>query len=194
MPYFLTFFIFLIEASLVAKDFGTYGKTYPIDEEDIIEVLKNRLSTADFESKQELWKKTLVEIVETPRGRVLPRAAKERKLLFDPTIVVQNDVKDLEGKTFALKGTKVNPLDKHKLEEPLLFFDGNDEKQINWAKNNKGMWILIQGNPLEIEKNEHRPVYFDQKGYLSKKLGICALPALVTQEGKLLSIVEAPCF
>ncbi|MDB0198981.1 type-F conjugative transfer system protein TraW, partial [Acinetobacter baumannii] len=37
-----------------------------------------------------------------------------------------------------------------------------------------------------------RQVYFDQQGYISRKLQITTVPAIVRQNGKLLEISEVP--
>jgi len=165
-------------ALLASLDFGSYGMTYPIAEENLIEVLRKRLNSAEF--KEGEWISSYQKSVETPKGRSLPRALRERKFSFDPSIVS--------------KGTKINPLEKHSLREPLLFINGTDQEQIIWAKRTEGTLILTEGNPIELEKQEKRQIYFDQESFLSRKLGIQALPARVVQNGRLLSVEEVPCF
>jgi len=177
---------------LLMHDFGTYGTTYPIAEENIIEVLKNRFNNAEFE-KKEKWVNAFQKTVERPKGRALPRAQCERKFSFDPSITAEQDIRDGEGKIVVGKGTRINPLDKHSVSVPLLFFDGTDDEQLNWAQETEGLWIITEGNPIALESQQNRPVYFDQGGFLTRKMGINALPARVTQDKTLLSIEEIPC-
>lgn len=194
MSYFLTFFV-LLSAFLTAKDLGTYGETFPIQEDDFIEILKKRLAASQFDENKKLeLQKTFVKTIETPKGKMLPKAKKLRSFEFDPTLRVYEDIKDQRGSVIIRKGTRINPLDTTPMHEDLLFFDGNDLLQLEWAKNLKGKWILTNGNPLEIEDHEKRPVYFDQAGYLIRKLEIRSLPAKVTQKGNKLRIEEIPCF
>ena len=193
MAHFLIFLL-LMQSSLIAKDFGFYGKTYPISEESFIDVLRARLSNVDFDAKKEQWISDFKRSVENPKGRKLPRATKEKKFSFDPSIIAQQDIRDLEGNVIVSKGTKINPLDKYVMPEALLFFDGTDKDQVTWACSRKGVWILTLGNPIELELQEKRPVYFDQSGYLCGKMGIKALPASVRQDEKIISIEEMPCF
>ena len=46
------------------------------------------------------------------------------------------------------------------------------------------------GSYLELMRRWKRPVFFDQQGTLTDKLGIRHVPALVSQEGKRLRIDE----
>lgn len=190
----LIVFIFLT-ASLGAKDLGKFGETFPIQEDDLIEVLQDRLvqNKMDAKKKQE-FEQTFVNSIKNPKGSCLPKAIQKRCFEFDPTIYVREDVKDQNGNIIIPKGTKINPLDSNPLKEDLLFFDGKDPDQLRWAKIEKGKWILTTGSPLEIEEKENRPVYFDQFSYLQKKLNIQYLPAKVTQSGNKLKIEEVPCF
>ena len=46
------------------------------------------------------------------------------------------------------------------------------------------------GSYLDLMRRWKRPVFFDQQGQLTDKLGIRHVPALVTQDGKRLKIEE----
>lgn len=187
--------LFFLSCSLYAKDLGSYGTTFMIKEESLIDVLKERLKTTLFnENAKSEIQKTFIATAKNPKGKTFPRAQQNRQFEFDPSIIAREDIRDQEGNLMIAKGTKVNPLDKNSLPEPLLIFDGKDQEQVSWAKKNFGIWILTNGNPLNLEECEHRPVYFDQAGYLTKKLGIYSLPAKVTQENKKLKIEEISCF
>ena len=50
-------------------------------------------------------------------------------------------------------GTVVNGLDKLNWGEPLIFIDGDDKEQVNWAKARKGKIVLTNGTPLDLQKN-----------------------------------------
>ncbi len=78
----------------------------------------------------------------------------------------------------------------------IIFFDANDEKQLKYAMDLyeksaiKPKLILTGGSPIELEKRYHIDFYFDQNGFLIRKLGIRAISAVVSQSGKLLKIEE----
>jgi conjugal transfer pilus assembly protein TraW len=193
MANFLILFL-LITFSLEAEDCGNFGETFPILEEDFIEVLKGRLELCQYdENKQTEIRKSFIETIKYPKGKSLPKAKTYRNFEYDPTLIVNQDIKDNQGRVIVHTGTKVNPLDQTPLLENLLFFDGNDQQQISWAKNLKGKWILTNGNPLQLEEDLDRPVYFDQGSNLIRKLGIQSLPAKVSQQSNTLLIEEIPC-
>lgn len=115
-----------------------------------------------------------------------------RSWLYDPSITVSQDMKDHKGRLFAAKGTKLNPLTMFSWGSPLLLLNGDDPAQIAWAKRQLkySKWVLTQGSPLELEEQEHRAIYFDQGGRLSRKFGLQQIPCRITQQGKKLLIEE----
>jgi conjugal transfer pilus assembly protein TraW len=179
---------------LYSIDLGTQGHTFPIAEIDLLELLQNRLGETS-EKKLALinatMEKRIRKHIESPTPVPLPYAKHDRIFSFDPTITVKSEVKDDQGKVIIAKGTKYNPLENnHSLPEAILIFDGNNPDHLRWAQKNKGVWVLTNGKPLQLEKQENRPVYFDQGGVLTKKLKISAIPAIVSQEGSILKIEE----
>ena len=132
----------------------------------------------------------------------LSKALKSRVFTYDPTYVVPEDLKDHQGRIIHSKGTRLNPLETVTLSQSLLFFDGDDGDQVAFAKAKlkekskeslkEGLikLILVKGAPLALSEELKVPVYFDQLGLLTKKLGIRHVPALVMQEGLHLRIEE----
>lgn len=185
----LILYFAFIPLLLGAKDFGTQGTLFTVQEESLLELIKRKLLSLDGVSIDTTRALTAIR---NPKGISLPTANSYRSFTYDPSIVVGQDIKDREGQIIVAKGTRHNPLASHPLSSTLLLFDGRDEEQLNWAKSEQGLWILTQGSPLEIEEQTGIPTYFDQNGVLSQKLGIQAIPAKVTQEKHLLKIEEIP--
>lgn len=125
-----------------------------------------------------------------------------RRYHFDPTLTVDHDIKDHEGNLIHSKGTRLNPLDTLSWGDPLVFLDGDDENQVNWALRHysKAKLVLVGGKPLELSNTHsvnthsvrtHRvKFYFDQGGALIKKFKIRQVPAVVSQDEKRLLIEE----
>ena len=73
-----------------------------------------------------------------------------------------------------------------------------DERQVERARElieryqGKVKPILVAGSYLALMQRWQLPVYFDQQGALTRKLGITHVPALVSQEGMQLRIDELP--
>jgi len=181
-----------------AQDFGIHGRTYPIEEEDLIDYIQNRILSLDDQTLSSIQGKAREQYGESfqrPNSvQGLMQATKYEIHYFDPTIITKEDIKDNNGKTIIPKGTSYNPLEHVSLTQDLLFFDGDQEEHVEWAKSfgNQTKWILINGRPLELEQREDRPVFFDQFGVLSNKLSIKAIPARITQEGTRLKIELIP--
>ena len=180
-----------------------YGETFPIEEKNLLEVIKAKLQdlfkSGKLESHQEAILKKAKEQLNRPYPvKGVSKTTMPKSFPYDPSITVPYDLKDHQGQVFHRAGTKVNPLDTHQLECPLLFVDGDDSEQVFWAiqqykaatSSHKPKIILVQGAPFDLSKKLDLPIYFDQSGVLVKKLGITQVPARVFQEGKRLLIEE----
>lgn len=191
MAYFLALFVMLVcdMGTLCGRDFGTVGTTFPIQEQNLLEYLRERLLCANKEELGRFYQEQAKRVQE-PKMLNLSEAQSNRVFFYDPTITVWDDVKDHEGNVIVKRGEKYNPLDHSTLSNELLFFDATKTTHIEWAQAHSGMWILVKGKPIQLEEEEGVPVYFDQFGYLTKKFGIQAVPARVSQQGKLLRIEE----
>lgn len=184
---------------LNAKSLGVHGVIYPIEEQDPVALIEQKLKVMEDsgELKQrslELQKKARASVERPKPVEGIIRASQGRIFTFDPSYEVKADLKDHLGRTFAKKGTKINPLEAVSLSQKLLFFDGDDEEQLAWAKEQlqKGSvrLILTKGTPLALAEELRVPVYFDQNGVLTKKLGVQYVPAVVSQDNLHLRIEE----
>lgn len=185
--------------ALQAKDMGNHGVVYPIKEEDPIVLIQHKLKrmekSGELEHHYNVLQQKTKAAIERPRSvEGISKAAEARIFYYDPTYTVPENLKDHTGKVFYKKGTKVNPFETVSLSQNLLFFDGDDPEQVLFAKERlKGLsvkLILVKGAPLALSEELKTPVYFDQSGLLTKKLGLRHVPALVTQDALLLRIEE----
>lgn len=183
---------------LQAKDFGIEGHTYQIVEEDILELIKKRLAQIDLKSLNKKIQTKTREYIEKPTPVANITKAKEaQEYTYDPTYILNEDISDSKGKIIHHAGTKINPLEFTNLNERLLFIDGDDKAQVKLALNltqkyeNRLKIILIKGSPLLLQREyKHKQIwfYFDQGGFITQKLSIKEVPALVEQEGMQLKI------
>lgn len=207
---FIIIFKFNEEAS--AKDLGQYGQVFEIKEQDIIEYIKDKLArmeiSGEIDEHQRQIAKKLEHKIRTPDSVTsLTKATKDkaRTFYYDPSYIVEETITDHLGNIIANKGEKINPLDQVSLNSELIFIDGSDQAQVNFAiakaknKNKSALTeansretkiILVNGSPLELQENHNIWIYFDQNGYLTNKLGIKQVPALVRQVDKKLEIKE----
>lgn len=182
-----------------AKDYGTYGKTYVIQEQDFLDYIQQKIkgmqASGAWDALQSEFKERVEEHVMRPTPHVLPRALETRTWVFNPSISVPYDVKDHQGVVIVKKGTVVNPLDRVSLSHTLLFFDGDDEAQVAWVEreqtlHSKVKLILTNGSVKESANHFKQAIYFDLNGFLISKFQIKALPARVFQKGNQLEINE----
>jgi conjugal transfer pilus assembly protein TraW len=176
------------------------GPVYPIAEQDMLETIEQRLTALEASGEltrlEDDAKARYQAYVERPEGVQLPRATKNRTYHVDPSLTVPYDIKDIEGRIIHPAGTTVNPLDYMTLSKQLLFFDGDDPVQVDWAR------AMVDGDPLHIKpiltngpvlalmKEWQWHLYFDQRGRLVEQFGIQAVPATLNQDGTRLRVVE----
>lgn len=191
----------LLSFAARAQDLGVIGPVYPIAEPSLLEVILSKLREAEATGVlSRLQRDTQANVkrgIEQPAPVArITKTTKTRSFTYDPSIVVPYAITDAEGKVIVAPGTKVNPLDTVSLSKALLFIDARDAAQVGRARNildergGKVKVILTGGSYLDLMRRWKRPVFFDQQGQLSDKLGIRHVPALVTQDGKRLRIDE----
>lgn len=175
-----------------AEDLGIFGETFEIQEKDLLEQILFKLRALQerglLEREKEKVVRSIKDMIFHPMEvEGINHSQKTREYKFDPTITLTRDLCNHRKLIFAKKGEKFNPLDKLSLTKPLLFIDGEDEKQIQWAlrkikDNEQGKIILINGYPLNLQEKLQRDIFFDQQGVLTRKLGIQHVPAIVIQK------------
>ena len=197
MAAFLVFFVMLLFTEPgFARDLGSHGKTYEIQEEDLKQYLEKRLKAMSMEERSILEAKMYDfyrESYTTPKAvEGLKRAKAYAVRYMDPTVRAREDIRDHEGNVIVRRGEIYNPLERIRLEESLVFFDGMDAKQVAWARGlgHSARWVLVRGRPLELERAEGRPVYFDQGASLVRHFGITCLPTEISQDGAQFKIEE----
>ena len=192
--------LFACSSILLGEDLGVVGPVYPIAEQDMLVTIKQRLKTLEESGElariEEDAKARYRAYVERPKGVHLPRAKKDRTYYVDPSLTVPYDIRDHEGRLIHPAGTRVNPLDYITLSKKLIFFDGDDPAQVEWARSMLEMNldhtkpILVNGPIMALMSKLQSHLYFDQHGELLHLFGIQAVPAIVSQDGIRLKIVE----
>lgn len=182
-----------------ARDYGQQGEVWTIAEPDLLAQIRARLVRLEQTGEtarlnEELKRRTIARVNRPEAVAGLAPATHTRSWRFDPTITVDQDIRDDKGRVIIAAGTRVNPLDTVPLRAPLVFIDGDDAAQLAWAVRRFGptsaKLILIKGAPLMLMKARQRRFYFDQGGTLVKRFGLHAVPATVEQQGRALLITE----
>jgi len=183
-----------------AESLGVVGPTYPIAEEHLLKMIEARLRAKEQSGELARIQEQIVsrgkQAVLAPTPLQLPVVAVPRTFYVDPTYVLDRNIADGNGRLLFAAGTRANPLDIVSMSRRLFFFDGRDERQVamaeRWAKveTTKVKPVLVGGSYLDLMRRWKVPVYYDQRGLLTKRLRIERVPAMVSQEGRRLRVDE----
>lgn len=108
-------------------DFGQQGEVRGIAERDLIEVAKERVMKIDWEAKKERAAKRAWANLQYEN---LPTASKSVVRTIDPTILVEEDILDLNGNAIRRAGERVNPMDIRPLTLALIVFNPLVESEL----------------------------------------------------------------
>jgi conjugal transfer pilus assembly protein TraW len=175
-----------------AKDFGVVAQVWPITERDIREIVAEQSSQVDWGSVN----KQVVESGKTFLNRLprrnLAQATQLETKYIDPSIVLNSDVKvpvktasGYEWQIAYKAGERVNTLAKIRPATAMLYFDGRDPEQVEFAKD-LASDIHYRVVPIEasgedfpgVLKSFNRPVFFASQVQLTR-FAVDKLPALV---------------
>lgn len=201
LPGLLAFILLVGGAPAHALDAGVIGPTYEIGEPHLLRFIEQRLldkaASGELQRLEEEARARGVDTVRKPPPVAsLITTRTKRSFYFDPTYVLDHNVSDAQGRLMFAAGTRANPLDIVSLSRRLFFFDARDPRQVAQARalmkryDGKVKPILTGGSYLNLMQAWHSPVYYDQQGLLTRRLGIRQVPALVSQEDKRLRIDE----
>ena len=193
--------VVLLPSLAGAVDLGSFGPGYPIAEPDFVAAMQAKtdeaVASGRLEAERDSARDRMRQALEHPAPvEGIGTASATRSWLWDPSIVLTEPVVDGQGNVLYPAGTRANPLDVVSLAQPILFFDARDPAQVAYAERMRAEQddlftpILVAGSWVELNLKWKRQVFFDQKGELTTKLGVRAVPALVVQEGRALRVTE----
>ena len=111
---------------------------------------------------------------------------------FNPSVLINQDITDTQGRLIAKKGESVNPFNHIGFDENLLFIDADQTDQLQWVKKTieEGKKdgrpykvIMVSGNVKEASQALHKRVFFDQRGFLCKHFGVKHVPTMIYRPG-----------
>ena len=190
----LCFLLFTVLLALPAqgKDFGVLGVQWEIAEPNMLAQIERKLQEKGEGVGERMRAAALAYMTEPPPVQGLRETAFPQTRLFDPSIVLESDLTDQDGKVFAKAGSLVNPLEHVSLRGALAFVDGRKPAHIAWALGQSAdtRIILVAGRPVDLMREHARRFWFDQQGVMVRRLGIEQIPALVSQQGSQLRVEE----
>jgi len=184
-----------------AMDLGVIGPTYEISEPHLLQMIEQRLREKEQSGElgrleAEARERGIATVKNPPPVTGLRATDTVRTFYFDPSFTLDRNIFGPQGELLFAAGTRKNPLEVVSLSRHLLFFDARDPRQVGRARQLIAIYqgrvkpILVGGSYLDLMLSWHVPVYYDQQGLLTRRLGITQVPALVSQEGLRLRIDE----
>ena len=182
-----------------SANLGVEGAIYSIEEPDMLAGIRQKLQSLQESGELEREKRRVIQrsvahiLRPNPVLGVtdLPKGEAPKPRYFDPSIVLNNDIKSDEGIVFARVGQRVNPLEHMRFREMLLFINGDNASQLDWANAllhspkvvgaKKVKIILVKGDIKTTSERIKHQVYFDQYGALCHHFHIIHTPTQVWQ-------------
>jgi conjugal transfer pilus assembly protein TraW len=205
------FFLILAAcAAIHAEDFGMRGQVYPADRdgrEQLKDLMRQKEKSGEIEKYWLDYRSKTIDAVKNPsplgiRSNYLPRSE-----LRDLRFTIPSDFVNEKGLVIAKKGTVIEPLKIQPLVSGLVFIDGRDQKQIDYAiKRGRAeplKIVLTAGSPYDLRVKykdaewwggKTIPFYFDQRKMIISSLqrlygiDVNSVPVTLTQRGDKLSI------
>ncbi len=190
-----------IPSFAAAKNFGNYGPVFPITEPNFLEEIMSGFREMEAtgglaQMERDMQDRTKGYLDRPNAGAILPPAEIYRAFQFDPSITLERDLADHEGRIFARAGTVVNPLAYSSFSKRIVVIDGDDPAQVEFALSEgdelNTLMVIAKGAPLDLMRTHGRRFWFDQQGVIINRFGIERLPSVVTREDPLLIIEEIP--
>ena len=180
-------------AASQAADFGVLGKTYKVKERSIIESInakiKEKQKSGELNKKMIELRDNSKNYIKRPPGIALPVATEYSAESVGVSFTLKEDLTDEKGNIIHRAGKTVNPLEIQPLRFGLCFIDGDDKKQIKFAKEKcaaSERIVLVNGNFADVGKAIGVRVFFDQKSTLVHRFGIKQVPTVIRQSGNVL--------
>lgn len=182
-----------------AKDLGTHGPLFEVEEPSLLDTIKNRLTEMEAageldQMRQEMQHTTRAYV---NRPRPVPGLGKAEEYSIwevDLSITLTEDLVDHQGVVFARAGTVVNPMAYSRFNKRIVLIDGDDPDQVSFALSDgdelNTLLVLVNGDPLGLMREHGRRFYFDQDAVLVNRFGIQNVPAVVQRADPLMQVEE----
>jgi conjugal transfer pilus assembly protein TraW len=173
-------------ASSPSGDLGLIGPTYPIEEENMLTLIYERLRLLD-------WRKKAREIKERAfrfEGPSIPTATTPKTYYVDPSIVLSGDIKDHTGKVLFAAGTEINPADYVPLDGKYIVINGELSSQVKMALKGRYKKIMVTSGDLRLLMKKYKTPFYIANDVVIDRFSISAVPSVISQEGRLIRVEQ----
>ena len=188
--------------SACAQNLGNYGEVFPVIEQDIRQVIMNKLHQMERTGELEQHKKEIVNRVAAhvrrPKPLQLSTTNTPKFFEIDPSIVVNQPLYTHDGTLIAHAGMRLNPFERVSFSKTLFFFNADDPKQVTWAKTHyqkfNNVKFILTGGDVKEASELFGSIYFDLEGRLSNYFHLKHVPSIVEQKGTVWGVQEIGAF
>ncbi|MBW3245782.1 type-F conjugative transfer system protein TraW [Epibacterium sp. DP7N7-1] len=182
-----------------AKDLGTHGPLFEVEEPSLLDTIKNRLTEMEAAGELDQMRQEMQDTTRAyvNRPRPVPGLGKAEEYSIwevDLSITLTEDLVDHQGVVFARAGTVVNPMAYSRFNKRIVLIDGDDPDQVSFALSDgdelNTLLVLVNGDPLGLMREHGRRFYFDQDAVLVNRFGIQNVPAVVQRADPLMQVEE----
>lgn len=121
-----------------AKDYGLAGQTFPVIEPDLLATIEARLKRAEASGEMarinaQFAKRAAAKVRRPDPVAGITTTERARTWDYDPSVTLEQDIRDQQGQLIAAAGQRINPLDFVTIRQDLVFIDGDNIAQLDWA-------------------------------------------------------------
>jgi conjugal transfer pilus assembly protein TraW len=193
-----------------SEDLGLRGQLYPADKdgrEQMKDIVRKKQNSGEVDKYWREYQAKTIDAIKNPAPLGIKSNYSPRMELRELRFTIPQDYRNETGQIVVKKGTVVEPLKIQPLTSGLIFIDGRDQRQIDYAikrgRKEPLKIVLTAGSPYELRVRykdaEWRggktiPFYFDQKKMIISSLqrlygiDLNSVPVALTQRGESLAI------
>lgn len=199
-------FVFGQVAPSYAEDLGVKAGTYlpdPDGRDELKDAVRQRQQSGALDSFWRHYRDQVVNAIRHPVALPIRTVYTPTSEFHRVAFTMPSDFVDQNGKVVAHKGQVIEPLAILPLSSALVFIDGRDERQVDWAvrlgQDTRAKLILTGGSAIELREKYKQtawpggqgvPFYLDQRSMIISSLErlygikLDSVPAVLHQEGK----------
>ena len=204
--FYATLTLLAITCTCAAEDLGIRGDTYKPDRdgrEQLRDAVREKQRSGELDRYWREYRDKTIESIKHPAPLGVPtdyvKHSETRELRF----TIPQDFRDQNGRIVVSKGTVVEPLKYKSLQESLVFIDGRDQRQVDYAiglgVKRPVKIILTAGSPFDLRVKYQGtpwmggttiPFYFDQRKAIINsfkllyQIDLSSVPVVLTQVGQ----------
>lgn len=193
-----------------AENLGTFGQTFPLNKDardQLKDTIRKKQQSGELDKFWHEYRDKTVNQINNPQPLGIKSEYAVSSNLYELKFTFPKDVVNDKGQVVVKRGTVIEPLRLGPLKTGLIFIDGRDQRQIDFAiqqsTHQSLKIVLTAGSPTELRKKYRNvkghnrsgiPFYFDQRKMIINSLqryygiSLASVPAKVYQEGYKLRI------